>query len=417
MSQKIGASSNKNKKFKKFIKILIIMVLMLIISIFLVVAALTAMLDIDGSGEDQTIASSIVEAILPSTRERTNAMILGTDQGNLVDVIMIGSFDSETGRLDVISVPRDTHLVMPQQRISSLVSAGRQIPSSGVMKFGEIHAFAGSARGIEYTKAQVEELLEIEIHYYARVSLKAFRFIVDQIGGVEFYVPQRMNYRDPVQNLVIDLHPGLQTLDGRQAEGLVRYRGYAEADIQRIRVQHDFLIAAIRQLISRENIINNAIAIIGATLNYVDTNLGLMSIAPYMRYINVMNIDNIHFHVMPGVPQFINGISYIIANEVAIQELMSTIKNESISDKRIQVLNGSDAPDMDIWGKDILVANGFNVLSTGEYLGEKVSQTRIFIRTLGTGDDIRYIFPGSRIVLNSNMDVNYDIIVVTGVNQ
>lgn len=411
--------ANKNKTFKRFIKVLIIIISLFIISILLVVAGITMVVNTDNTSGEVSIASSLVEAVLPSsTRERINAMILGTDQIGLVDVIMVVSFDTTTGRADVISIPRDTHLVMPPQRINTLVSAGRRVPSGGVMKFGEIHAYAGSQRGIAYTKAQAEQLLGLEIHHYARINLEAFRFIVDQIGGVEFYVPQRMSYRDPIQNLVIDLHQGLQILDGRQAEGLVRYRGYAEADIQRIRVQHDFILATIRQLIGTENIINNAIAIITATLNYVDTNLGIMSIAQYMRYVNIIGMDNIHFHVMPGSPQFINGISYIIANEDAIQILIdSIIMTPDEEAKRIQVLNGSNIPNADLAARNILLDNGFEVSSVGYYLAETEAQTRVFVRTLGDGHEIRDIFPGSRIVLDSNMDENYDIIVVTGMSQ
>ena len=51
---------------------------------------------------------------------------------------------------------------------------------------------------------------------------------------MEFDVPQRMYYSDPTQDLYIDLQPGLQTLNGEQAMGLVRFRkGYATQDIMR----------------------------------------------------------------------------------------------------------------------------------------------------------------------------------------
>jgi|GEM_PF-4841109 len=92
-----------------------------------------------------------------------------------------------------------------------------------------------------------------------------------------------------------------------------------------LRVQHDFIGAMTAQIMSRDNIINNAFAIITAIFNYVDTNLSIINIPQYIRYINVIELENMYFHVMPGIPEFINGISYIIADEDAIQELLNNI--------------------------------------------------------------------------------------------
>ena len=74
------------------------------------------------------------------------------------------------------------------------------------------------------------------------VNLEAFRETVDLVGGVEFDVPQDMYYQDPTQNLHIDLKAGKQLLDGEKAMELVRFRkGYASQDIQRTKVQQEFL--------------------------------------------------------------------------------------------------------------------------------------------------------------------------------
>jgi len=232
MSKK-SAVPKKKKRLKSLIMTLLTIFLVFTLSVFLVFAGLTVILN-NNDSNDNSFVADFVDAVIPSpTRTNTNVIIIGTDNGGLGDVIMVGSFNSETGRVDIISIPRDTYVVMPEYRVNELISAGRRVPSTGVMKFGELPAYSGLLRGMEYAKLQAEELLGLEIHYYARISLEAFRFIVDQIGGVEFYVPQRMHYRDPVQSLVIDLQAGLQLLDGSQAEGLVRYRGYIEADIQR----------------------------------------------------------------------------------------------------------------------------------------------------------------------------------------
>lgn len=419
---KIKARRHKNKLFKRVIFTILTIVFVFIMSFLLVVLALGIVGNDSKIGfNNNSIGDMIMDTVFPPIRERTNVIILGTDEGSLTDTIMVASFNSITGRLDIISIPRDTRVTMHPERVNSIQASGRFVPQGGIMKFGEIHSYAGTNMGMEYAMLEAQELLGIELHYYVRVNLEALRFVVDSIGGVGFDVPQRMYYHDPVQDLFIDLQPGWQVLDGNQAEGLVRFRGYREADIQRIRVQQDFVIAMIKQVLSSQNMINNATTLISAVLNYVYTNFPFEDIPKYLRYVNLLNQDNIHFHIMPHTPRYIGGISYAIADDDAINTMVNDIlffsntqNSENSFDKRIQVLNGSDTVGAAAQGRDILISNGYQVLNIGNYEGAREVQTRIFVRTPGTGEDISALFPGSRIVLDSNMDDNYDIIVVLG---
>ena len=53
------------------------------------------------------------------------------------------------------------------------------------VKINEVHAYAGKEKANEYSVKEVERLLGIDIDYYVKVNIEAFRKIVDQIGGVE----------------------------------------------------------------------------------------------------------------------------------------------------------------------------------------------------------------------------------------
>lgn len=106
---------------------------------------------------------------------------------------------------------------------------------------------------METLKKYVSGVLGFEVDGYVLVDLDAFIQIVDLVGGVYFDVPQSMYYNDPTQNLYINLAPGYQLLDGKQAMGLVRYRSYAQADIQRISVQQEFLQALAKQCLQIGN--------------------------------------------------------------------------------------------------------------------------------------------------------------------
>ena len=71
---------------------------------------------------------------------------------------------------------------------------------------------------------KVNELTGLDIEYYVTINNKALIKLVDIIGGVEFDVPIDMNYDDKSQNLHIHLKKGVQVIDGKKAEMLLRFR-------------------------------------------------------------------------------------------------------------------------------------------------------------------------------------------------
>lgn len=64
-----------------------------------------------------------------------------------------------------------------------------------------------------------------------------------------------MNYSDATQNLYINLKAGMQHLDGEHAMELVRFRRYVEGDVQRTRVQQQFVKALLEQKFKAENLL------------------------------------------------------------------------------------------------------------------------------------------------------------------
>lgn len=107
--------------------------------------------------------------------------------------------------------------------------------------------------GIGALKKQVKTLIGFTPDFYVKVDLEMFVELVDLVGGVEFYVPQDMNYDDDWQDLHIHLEEGLQVLDGEKAMELVRFRRYAEGDIKRVEVQQNFMKALIKECLSLEH--------------------------------------------------------------------------------------------------------------------------------------------------------------------
>ena len=169
-------------------------------------------------------------------------LLAGTDEsGDRTDTIMLLNIDRGQKRMSLMSIPRDT-------KVNSTYTPHKINSAYGVNGKGE--------EGMDSLMDYVSECVGFRPDGYMLVELDVFIELVELFGGVEFDVPMDMDYEDPSQDLYIHLNQGMQTLDGEQAMGLVRFRyGYSDADIGRVRVQRDFMLAAIDQWASIKNVV------------------------------------------------------------------------------------------------------------------------------------------------------------------
>ena len=252
-----------------------------------------------------------------------NIALLGTDgDGFRTDVNIVASLNLTTKEVHLISVPRDTRVVMTDDMIAYLEKNGRTIPQAngvyGQCKLTEVHAYAGEGNRSTFTVAMLEEILGIDIDYYVKVDLDAFKDIVDAVGGVEFDVQERLYYSDPAQGLYIDLYPGPQVLDGEKAEMLVRFReGYAQKDLKRIEVQQEFLKAFISQVCSSDKIMSNLDSYIKILMEKVESDMPVATALKYAGYIKEIDPASITTDTIPG-----EGGAYFDMDEEGNKELV-----------------------------------------------------------------------------------------------
>lgn len=239
--------------------------------------------DSDPEGTDAPAASPTPEVVQLQRKDNFYTfLILGTDDGNgNADTIMVGAYDVTNSRVSVLSVPRDT-----------LVNVSRTVK--------KINGAYG-AGGVEQLLDEVSGILGFRPDHYIKVDLRGFKAVVNQLGGVSFYVPEDMFHNDGA-GFIIDLKQGTQWLNGDQALQLVRYRGYSNgmADIARIQTQQKFLKEMAKQLISRSSLSDvDDYANILAT--YLDTDLSLTELIWFGTKAFSLDFSNdISFATLPG---------------------------------------------------------------------------------------------------------------------
>ena len=230
--------------------------------------------------------------VAKAPKDRANILILGVDGGeSRSDTIMLASLDNKNKKLSIMSIPRDTR-VLDGKEYDKIT-----------------HLYAGKKKE-QATIDAVTRITGIPIHYYVIVDFKGFRNIMDALGGIDINVPNvnngGMHYEDPEQNLFIHLNAGMQHLNGKQAEGFVRYRhGYAEGDIGRVKAQQMFAKELLAQKLQPQYFLK-APQIFKEVSQNVKTNYGIMDMTSHLITFKALKPEDIQTFQLPGYPSMAN---------------------------------------------------------------------------------------------------------------
>ena len=225
--------------------------------------------------------------------ETINGLFIGFDtSGGLTDVLMVGHIDPKENKVQLISIPRDLEIYFDEEPFKTIKENN---PKNRIAhaKINNIYSLIGwDERALEDVRLIVEGITGLEIDYIMTIDTSGLREVVDAVGGVEFDVPQRMYYMDPVQDLQIDLQPGLQHLDGDKAEQLVRYRKYKMGDLQRIQVQQAFIAAMVDQVLGSRDF-NQISKLVSKGYKYIDTDFGMVVMLKYAEFFFNLELEHV----------------------------------------------------------------------------------------------------------------------------
>lgn len=143
----------------------------------------------DASGfPSLSLFSTIRHLVQSSDRElrgeendRVNILLMGIggeghDGPELTDTMILASYQPSTGKVGMVSVPRD--LAVP-------------IPNYGWYKINHANAFGEmkeKGTGPMLAEQVVETVLDQPVNYYVRVDFSGFSQLIDDVGGVDIYV-------------------------------------------------------------------------------------------------------------------------------------------------------------------------------------------------------------------------------------
>ena len=243
----------------------------------------------DGTAEDSDAIQTISNGRERKSKYCYNILLYGVDNdAGGSDTNMLMRFDAVNKTVDVVSLPRDT-----------LMSNGHKLNSSY------------NNGGTEKLRSNIEDMLGVPVDFYVSVDLKGFITLIDQIDGVDFDVPEDMDYDDPYQ----DLHN----------------TGYGgQQDLGRIGTQQAFLKTVAQKLMKLENVP----AMAETFLKYVKTDLTLGNLVWLANQaLSMGGTDAISFATLPGDGAgWYKGMSVYALDPEQVLEMTNSMLNPYVAD-------------------------------------------------------------------------------------
>ena len=170
------------------------------------------------------------------------------------DANILLSVNLKTSKITMVSIPRDTYV---------------DLACKGDAKDKLTHA---GLYGIGCSIDTIEQLIGININYYARVNFTSFVKIIDVIGSIKVYSEYEFTiYVDDINTLTFE--KGMNTLNADQALRFARERhALPNGDVQRGLNQQQVIIGIINRLIEPSNI-TKIDKIISSVAKSVETNV------------------------------------------------------------------------------------------------------------------------------------------------
>jgi LCP family protein required for cell wall assembly len=247
-----------------------------------------------------------------------------TAAGGRSDTMLIIHLSKSRDRAYIISLPRDSLVVIPEH-VSS--SDKKTIIPDRKGKLNSAFSYGGAPLLIE----TIELATSIKIDHYVEVSFAGFAGIVDALGGIE--VCTKVDIDDPKSHLV--LSAGVHTLDGIEALKYVRTRDFdGRGDIGRMARQQQFMSAVLNKATSSGTLLNpfKVKNFINASLASVKLDSGLapddlLTLAKQMKNLSSGNVRTLTVPLSNANGRY-DGLSVVIWDEVLGADLWTRVRDD-----------------------------------------------------------------------------------------
>ena len=325
--------------------------------------------------------------------DRVNILALGIggeghDGPHLTDTIIVASIKPSTGEIGLISIPRD--MLVPMR-------------DGNWYKINQIYAMGRSQsqeKGIAYISQAVEDIFDIDLHYYGIVNFWGFENFIDQIGGISVEVPRSFTDRqyptDDYKIQTVSFEQGLQVMNGRTALIYARSRhgdNFEGSDFARSQRQQLILQSVKEKLFKFSTLLNpgKLAAIFDLLGNSVETNMSVWQAIKLAELVKETDDDKIYRIILDDMPDsilepdFTEEGAWILKPKDGNYQTLARQFNDIFNTSKIQeedawleIQNGTLEPGLAYWTSSFLEKLGYTIFKYSNAQSQDYQRTVIY---------------------------------------
>lgn len=356
----------------------------------------------------QIFISAIGDSIQTDEYGHTNILLIGVggeghDGENLTDTMIVASLNRKDNVVSMISIPRDLYVENEE------VGWGTRINSIYEYILDETD---DPTYAMDELQSEIEKVLDVSIHYYAKVDFRGFEEAVDALGGITVDVKEAITdlaYPAPTGSdqfyEAFYLNPGIQNLDGETALKYVRSR-HNTSDFDRAERQQE-VIKAIQEKALSLGVLANPVKIkdlYRAVSRHFESDLTLSEMLTLVGFGSDLTSDSIFNTVLNDDATVMGGFLYTPPRdegdpyylvpysgdflEIQTFAQLFLYHTEIVRDAvPLEVLNGTREASLAGLTKMMLTRYGFNVLTYGNGSTKDLKDTRLIALEYRYRDD------------------------------
>ncbi len=324
------------------------------------------------------------------------------------DTMLLVRLNPHENTIRVLSIPRDTMIAIPDEGLTKVSQANTQ--------GGPVLA----SRVISRT------LSNAPIHRYIRISTGGLRQLVDQLGGVEVFVPEPMVYKNASGGFAINLVSGWQNLNGKQAEDFVRFRQANQGDLGRVQRQQSLLLG-LRDRLHSPTVLPRLPQIIRMMDKYADTNLKREEMMALVNFALNLERNNLEMTILPGIFSRLSkdpdsywldltGKTKLLDDYAGVRIAGADAQGRSLTNLKITIQNAANKPELTPQVINYFQKNGFTKVKTLEDWADTQRETQILVQTGNReiGEEIQQLLGLGKVKVLATGDLESDITIQIG---
>ncbi|MCD7034461.1 LCP family protein [Metabacillus sp. GX 13764] len=278
------------------------------------------------------------EKAVQLSKDPVSILLMGVEnystngEGGRSDTLIVITLNPKDKSMKMLSIPRDTLVHIPGRENKTKINA------------------AYSIGGKDLTVQTVEDFLDIPIDYYAEVSFKGFKDIVDELGGVDVNVPFAFWEHNDTNGERINFKKGMHHLNGEEALAYSRMRKRdPRGDFGRNERQKQIITAVIKKATAPQNFLQID-DIAGKVGQNVDTNLRIPEVLGFQQNYSGFSTDKIDKLKLKGTDLY-TPTYYYKPDPDSVEELQKTLQDH-LENKTVSIRDQENQEGTDTSGED-----------------------------------------------------------------